>query len=158
MTLHEFINRYNVKLDCEPVGARPDDLDTWHPASFHYKCILKHNNKQFSFYFTQGPAVEGPPTVTGVLKCLITDTLIAENSPDFEDFANEFGYCMDSRRAERIYKAVLKQRDNLQRVFNSLYDDLLIVSLNDEEPDPPGIFGHDPETGTSAHEQIDGWE
>jgi len=36
----------------------------------------------------------------------------------FEDFAGEFGYDTDSRKAENTYHAVLDEYKNLQRLFN----------------------------------------
>ena len=32
------------------------------------------------------------------------------------------------------------------------------LSKYDNEPDPPGGYGHDKETGTGSQEPIDGWE
>lgn len=46
-----------------------------------------------------------PPTARDVLYCLVSDALSWENARTFEDFAGEFGYSPDSRRAEKIYNA-----------------------------------------------------
>lgn len=46
-----------------------------------------------------------PPTAREVLYCLVSDALGWENARTFEDFATEYDYSTDSRRAERIYNA-----------------------------------------------------
>lgn len=52
------------------------------------------------------------PTAYDVLAC------ITKYDPGtFEDFCSEFGYDTDSRSAEKIYKAVVKEFDNICKLF-----------------------------------------
>ena len=54
-----------------------------------------------------------PPTPYEVLASLETHA-----PEDFKDFCAEFGYSEDSRTAYKIYKAVVEQTENLQRLYN----------------------------------------
>ncbi len=57
------------------------------------------------------------PPLTDVLDCLADDCAGYENARCFEDFAREYGYDTDSRKAERIYRACGAQHQALESVF-----------------------------------------
>lgn len=46
----------------------------------------------------------------------------------FENFCSEFGYDEDSRKAEKIYKAVLKEWAGVKRVFGDVLDELAEIN------------------------------
>lgn len=50
-----------------------------------------------------------PPTIDTVLDCIGSDCSSIVNSHNFEDWASDLGYETDSRKAERIYEAVMDQ-------------------------------------------------
>jgi hypothetical protein len=55
-----------------------------------------------------------PPTEYDVLTCL------TKYDPEtFENFCSEFGYDEDSRKAEKTYKAVVKEWEKVSRFFTS---------------------------------------
>ena len=54
-----------------------------------------------------------------MLYCIVSDMQCVQYNDTFEDFASEFGYDEDSRSAEKIYKACLKTKDNLERLFGN---------------------------------------
>ena len=78
-----------------------------------FKITLSRNGKRFTFNFGQSIA-EGSnePTLYDVLVCLQKYDV-----GTFEDFCGEFGYDEDSRTAERVYKAVVKEFEAMQRLF-----------------------------------------
>lgn len=83
----------------------------------HYKCVLKHARKQYTFDFWDNlyntwNGIE--PTEYDILACL------EKYGPDdsFEGFCCEFGYCDDSISALRIYKAVCREYKALRRLYN----------------------------------------
>lgn len=80
-----------------------------------FKITLKKGGKQFTFNFGQSIA-EGTnePTLYSVLACLQKYDV-----GSFEDFCSGFGYDEDNRTAEKIYNAVVKQYENMERLFNS---------------------------------------
>lgn len=84
-------------------------------SRYVFKITLKKGSKQYSFNFGQSIA-EGSnePTLYSVLSCLQKYDV-----GTFEDFCDNFGYDQDSRTAERIYKAVVKEFEAMQRLFTS---------------------------------------
>ena len=53
------------------------------------------------------------PTAYGVLAGLTT-----YGPEDFEDFCSSYGYDSDSRKAEKVYKAVVREFDNLKMLYS----------------------------------------
>lgn len=88
-----------------------------------FKIRLSKGGKQYTFEFGQSIA-EGntEPTLYEVLACL------TKHDPEtFEDFCSEFGYDNDSRTAEKTYKAVCKEFNNIQRLFTEEELELLTI-------------------------------
>lgn len=83
-----------------------------------YKVTLKRGSREYSFKFGQSiyhsqPSNKKEPTTYDILSCL------TKYDPEtFEDFCSEFGYDTDSRSAKKIYKAVVKEYDNMCKLFN----------------------------------------
>jgi hypothetical protein len=81
-------------------------------------------------YFSKGYGHHGAePTVREVLDCLASDAATYDNAKDFEDWCAEFGFDSDSRKAERTWKVIGKQRQSLERLlgpeaFNGLLYDV----------------------------------
>lgn len=65
----------------------------------------------------------GEPTVVDVMSCVISDALSFDNNPTFEDFAAEFGYDSDSRRAEGIYNACREMSVQVHNFLGPLFDE-----------------------------------
>lgn len=87
-----------------------------------FKVTLRKDNKQFTFDFGQSIA-EGSnePTLYSVLSCLQKYDV-----GSFEDFCGEFGYeC--TKANERIYKAVVREFENMERLFNEEELELLQI-------------------------------
>lgn len=88
-----------------------------------FKIKLIKGGKQYTFEFGQSLS-EGSnePTLYSVLACL------TKYDPEtFEDFCANYGYDNDSRKAEKIYKAVVKEWKNLNRLFTS--DELELLTI-----------------------------
>lgn len=89
----------------------PDDKE---PRDI-YQITLKRGDKKYSFRFGQSIADSNgatPPTPYDVLA-----SVQKYEVGTFEDFASEFGYDEDST-AKKIYKAVVKEYDNLKRLYS----------------------------------------
>ncbi len=66
------------------------------------------------------------PKAAEVLSCLASDAAGFDNAQSFEDWADEYGYDADSRKAEKIYKAVEKAAHRLRAFLgDSAYETLL---------------------------------
>ena len=86
-----------------------------------YRVTITNRGQQTSFKFGDSIAntQEGKELDDySVLACVKGDYYnTKENYPTFQDFASEFGYDIDSRQAERVYKKCLKQARKLHLVF-----------------------------------------
>jgi hypothetical protein len=88
----------------------PDDKmsrDIWY-------ITLKNSQHRYRFTFGQSINNAGKaPTEYDVLACL------TKYEPGtFENFCGDFGYDTDSRTAERTYKAVCKEWENIEKLFS----------------------------------------
>lgn len=97
--------------------------DEWQQNANGYRCTLKYKGRKYSFDFWHGVAINSDPTAEGCLECLLSDAHGADNT--FEDFCGEFGYDTDSRKAERIYKACIKVRENMERLLGDDFEAFL---------------------------------
>lgn len=88
-----------------------------------WRVTLRRNGKSFSFKFGQSIASDGtPPTAYDVLTCL------TKYEPGtFENFCDEYGYDNDSRKAEKVYKAVVKEYAGVARLFSDVIEELAEV-------------------------------
>lgn len=85
-----------------------------------YRITLKRNGKQFSFRFGQSIANAGQePTAYDVLACLTKYDV-----GSFENFCSEFGYSNDSIKASKLYKAVLREYNGVNRLFSDVMERL----------------------------------
>lgn len=112
---------FNIKLNV--VSSRYGFMKWDNKNQRHiFKVQLKRGRKSYTFEFGQSIAngVQ-EPTLYDVLTCLQKYDV-----GSFEDFCGEFGYDEDSRTAERTYKAVVKEFEAMERLFNS--DELEVLS------------------------------
>lgn len=124
MKMSQFLQATGIKLTATWIERRPDNLMS--DSATHYKCRITHGRFGFNLYFSQGAAHTQPPTVGAVLDCLASDAAGYENAGSFEDWASEYGYDTDSRSAEKIYRVVKRQVEQLKRTLGSeLYEQLL---------------------------------
>jgi hypothetical protein len=122
MNIQSFITRNAIRMTSEWADENPNMADM--PAgSSHYKCTFRKGSKQMTVYFSQGPAICREPTAKDVLDCLASDATADLTS--FEDFCSEFGYDVDSRRAERTFNAIKRQTEKLQRFLNGTFEQLI---------------------------------
>lgn len=124
MTMKEFAEANKIKIENEYADSNPNMADPNWQAN-HYKVILKTGRKQFTTYFSQGYGISGEPTVEGVLDCLASDAAGFENAQSFEDWANEYGYDTDSRKAEKTYNIIGRQAKRLKNFLGNKYETLL---------------------------------
>jgi len=96
-------------------------------GSAHYKVVLRMGGKQMTVPFSMGPAHCKEPNAEDVLNCLASDSSSVENARgDFEEWASEYGYDTDSRKAEKLFRACKKQAESLKKFLgDELYESLL---------------------------------
>ena len=127
MTYEQFIKRERLSMECKPIASNPNmDEDRLHPMN-HWLCNIKVKNGDiWPVPFSMGNALQGPPELPDVLDCLASDAAGFDNARTFEEWASEYGYDSDSRKAERIYNTIEEQSEDM-RVFlgDAAYQDLL---------------------------------
>lgn len=93
------------------------------PGSSHWTVTLRNRaGRTMTVPFSQGSAHKQPPTVHDVLYCLAAD--VPEDGATFEDWASNYGYDTDSRKAERLFRAVERQTLDLREWAGPDFDSL----------------------------------
>lgn len=110
MTFTEFAQKHGITSLSTKLDSRTDGYRGWEGAS-HWRCSLSsrmHEGQAFySPEYSMGSAHTGEPKLEDLLYSLHMDcTGVLDSS--FEEWADEFGYDSDSRKAERIYKLCRK--------------------------------------------------
>lgn len=111
-TIAQFIEDQGIEFGVVPVSENPN-MDDMQPGSTHWRCIFNRDGRTFTCFFSMGPALTGPPEAGDVLDCLASDSAGYENAGSFEEWAAEYGYDEDSRKAYRTYQQVERQRGEL---------------------------------------------
>ncbi len=116
---NDFAKKYGVKLQILGMDYKKhfseDDTCRW-----VFKCKLSRGKKSYTFNFGQSIAAgDEEPTMYDVLACLQKYDV-----GSFENFCGDFGYDTDSRKAEKIYKAVCKEYEGVSRVFDGVMEEL----------------------------------
>lgn len=127
MTTKQFVNKHGITATSEYTDYNKLMGDT--PMN-HYKVTLHRQTadgrpKRMTLTFSKGMGLQGEPTATEVLECLVMDARGLEYTPDFEDWAGDYGYDTDSRQAEKVYKAVNWQTLKLKRFLGGYFDEAL---------------------------------
>jgi hypothetical protein len=124
MNAKQFATKNGITIKSEFVDANLNAPD-WKDAN-HFRVTLKMKGKQLTTYFSQGYGISGEPQAADVLDCLASDAAGFENARSFEEWASEYGYDTDSRKAEKTYKVIEKQADKLKNFLgDDLYKELL---------------------------------
>lgn len=124
ITIEQFIEECRISMTCEQVDSNPDMTDS--TSMDHWRCTLKLGTLRMCVHFSMGKGHNGnPPELTDVLNCLVSDArAVAER--DFEEWADDYGFDSDSRRAERIYQNITVQSRRLESFLGEeLYQKLL---------------------------------
>ena len=106
--------------------------DAWAKTATHYRATFRYQGRRMTVPFSTGSAWTSPPTVADVLNSLVTDARDADEP--FDDWCAIYGYDSDSRRAERIYKAVQRQTRQLRRLLGDDYDAALAADWDEVAP------------------------
>jgi hypothetical protein len=122
MTKTELLKR--VKITCKRAKVNPHMTDM--PAgSAHWRCTLRYRGRQMTCPFSQGPAICREPTAEDLLECLLMDASGADQP--FEDWAGDYGYDTDSRKAERTHNACVAQTEKLKRLLGEDFDEFMAI-------------------------------
>jgi hypothetical protein len=125
LTLTDFITSAGITMKAERTDHNPTMDDSANMD--HWKVTLRAGRSRMSLVFSMGYGHKGePPTLSDVLDCLASDASSFDNAQSFEDWADDYGYDVDSRKAEKTYKAVQRSAERLQKFLGeSAYNTLL---------------------------------
>jgi hypothetical protein len=122
-TMQERIDEYGITADVERADTNPHmDSDT---PMVHYLVTLHRGNQSMPIPFSVGMGWTHAPEAADVLDTLALDASGYDNAGSFEEWADEYGYDADSRRAFASYGIIGKQTDDLRRFMGSDYDALV---------------------------------
>ena len=125
-SLNDFITQEHLSMSAKWVDDNPN-MNSEQPMA-HWLChIAVKNGDEWPVYFSMGLGHQGnPPELADVLDCLASDAAGFENDQDFEEWANEYGYDTDSRKAETIYRAIDDQINGMKAFLGeTAYETLL---------------------------------
>jgi len=134
ITLTEFIKKHGITVESEWAKDNPNFHDepgasTYRVRFDHWKVTLrcKERSRQLTIYFSMGEGHNGKePTAEDVLSCIASDSASVESADNFERWAWELGYDLDSRKAEKTYNVCVKQAEKTKKFLGEeLYKDLL---------------------------------
>ena len=124
-TIAQFIKANRISMTAERTDSNPNMAD---PVNMdHWKCVVRMAGKRMTVTFSQGYGHKGAePELSNVLDCLASDAAEIDNNPSFDDWASEYGYDADSRKAEKTFKACEHEAKRLQNFLgDDLYQQLL---------------------------------
>jgi len=125
-TINQFIAENKLTMEAKPVSHNPN-MDSETPMD-HWQCeIAKDGGEPWLTFFSMGIGHKSKsPELADVLDCLASDAAGFDNAQDFEDWASEYGYSEDSRKAEAIYNTIDRQADELKQFLgDDAYSDML---------------------------------
>ena len=127
ITLDQFITEQQLVMSVRPIKRNPH-MQEQMPRNF--KCTIEFEGRGYheplTVYFSQGSAHKKPPTLAEVLDCLASDASGVDNAQSFEDWASEYGYDTDSRKAEKTYNICVQQAQELKALLGQdTYNQLL---------------------------------
>lgn len=97
-------------------------------SGYAWSVTLRYRGKQLTTPYYTG-SMAGEPTAASVLESLLMDASTIVVARGFEDWAADFGYDTDSRRALAMYHACQETLRKLQRFLGYELD----AALNDPE-------------------------
>ena len=128
-TIFHFIIANKSHMRTERVDNNPyADNENW--QADHWRCSFWRavpGRPQFTTYFSMGLGHKGKePMQKDVLDCLASDAAGYENASGFEDWARDYGYNADSRKAEKTYRMIERQSARLKKFLgDAAYQELL---------------------------------
>lgn len=98
-----------------------------------YEVELRRGEVSIGVPWLAGLGITEDPTASDVLKALLLDASGVENARgSFEEWAGEYGYDPDSRRAEELFRAVTRQTDLLRVLLGDDFDSAVFPGEADD--------------------------
>lgn len=116
--MSDFMSDRTLSMTVKSIPSEPmtEGDDDWDHNS--WSVTLAFQGRTMETKFHTGFGIVGEPTIGAVLSSLASDASSAINATSFEDWAGDYGYDTDSRKAERTYKAVCDQVEKLRELLD----------------------------------------
>ncbi|OMC55391.1 hypothetical protein A5747_13440 [Mycobacterium sp. IS-836] len=90
----------------------------WQHYSYRVR-VHNGNGQHFDSPWAQGTAITASPTeqVAEIVDSLLSDVWSYQQARDFEDWALDFGYDTDSRKAEKLYRQIAAMEPGVVALF-----------------------------------------
>lgn len=122
ITLSERIERDGITAEAS-FGLKTDEN---FPESDHWEVTLTWGKRQIKVDFYTGYGLRerltNGPEAADVLDCMISDAVGFENAQSFEEWADEYEYDTDSRKAEKTYETVRRETEKLRAFLGEAYE------------------------------------
>lgn len=119
--LEALCEEHEIEIDYRCGSNSPPPDSDWKPAhSWNVTLYLDGEPLQTDFF---GGAATGEPTAADVLHCLVSDTTGVDSARSFEEWAGDFGYDTDSRKAEAVYLKCEEQGVEVHAFLGNLFND-----------------------------------
>lgn len=133
-TLADYIANHDITLD---ILRGPDPAiaeDGW--EYYAYQLRLDHGllGNSMNIPWLQGLLVTDDPEVGNVMDVLIGESWSYYQADDFEDWAGEYGYDSDSRKAYALWLTIEKQSKLFLAFLGDTFDALEELALRTERP------------------------
>ena len=124
--MQQFIAQNGISMTCQRAESNPNMEDSGSRMN-HWRCTLCSRGQQMVVPFSMGAALDREPLTQDVLHCLAADASGLDSAGGcFEEWAADYGYDPDSRKAERIFRAVSRQSAKLLKLLgDETYETLL---------------------------------
>jgi hypothetical protein len=110
-----FAWKHGIRTEVVP---GPATREGWPEGSHHWRVTFKTPLGKLTTLFSQGAAHTDFPVEGEVLECLVLDTRDIEETT-FEEWASNYGYDEDSRKAEKIYQTCKEVARKLDAMLSS---------------------------------------
>lgn len=118
MDIREYVKDWQVEVLADH-GLVTHDDDNWQHYSYTVR-VHNTNGRHFDTPWMQGTAITTDPVeqVAEIVDSLISDVWSYQQAEDFEDWAAEYGYDPDSRKAEKIYQQIAAMESGVVALFD----------------------------------------
>jgi hypothetical protein len=123
----------SLKTLCNKVGmvttlGSKEAPEGWAAETLHWRVKLAYQRRTLTVDFYTGPLAGEPRRGEDVVDCLLSDSQAGEQ--DFEEFCRELGYDLDSRKAEKVWRACKAMAPKVQRLLGEDYEKFLYSDRN----------------------------
>ena len=118
MNIREYVKENGFRIEIVADHGMQTDDDNWQHHAYTLK-LHGVDGETMETPWMQGAAITKSPTdtVAEVVDSLISDVWSYEDARSFEDWAGEFGYDTDSRKAEKSYNEIGAMAPDVIRVM-----------------------------------------